>query len=84
MCGGLAALVRIAWGWYNIVSTRWVCCSVLGDSGFGVQFARVFVLGLFVAFIGAGCWWLAYFAVVGVWPVVWVDLAVSGLFDVVV
>lgn len=56
----------VVWGWYNIVSTRWVCCSGLEDSGFGVQFARVFVLGLFVAFIGAGCWWLAYFAVVGV------------------
>lgn len=58
MCGGLPALVRIAWGWYNIVSTRWVCCSGLEDSGFGVQFARVFVLGLFVAFIVqvAGGW----------------------------
>lgn len=66
MCGGLPALVRITWGWYNIVSTRWVCCSGLEDSGFGVQFARVFVLGLFVAFIGAGCWWLTYFAVVWV------------------
>lgn len=48
-----------------------------------MQFARVFVLGLFVAFIGAGCWWLAYFAVVGV-NSGGVDLAVSGLFDVVV
>lgn len=44
MCGGLPALMRITWGWYNIVSTRWVCCSGLGDSGFGVQFARVFML----------------------------------------
>lgn len=66
MCGGLPALVRIAWGWYNIVSTRWVCCSGLGVqfwcavcAGFRVGFVccvyrcRLLVAGVFCC--GGGC-----------------------------
>lgn len=63
MCGGLPALVRIAWGWYNIVSTRGL---LLGFGGF--RFWCAVCAGFRVGFVccvySAGCWWLAYFAVV--------------------